>query len=187
MEQDFFTGKLVRLCAAEAQVQSANFVHWSRDSEYARLQDSAPARRVSVKAAQSWFEKNIEQSPEAMHYFAIRTLVDDRLIGDISLDGVDYIHGDTFVGIGIGERTDWGRGYGTDAMRIMLRYAFLELNLQRVSLNFFEYNARGQRSYEKAGFKVEGRARQFVHRDGQRYNLVFMGILRAEWAQLAER
>jgi RimJ/RimL family protein N-acetyltransferase len=111
----------------------------------------------------------------------IRALEDDRLIGDTGLDGVRWSHGDAFVGIGLGERQYWNKGYGTDAMRIILRFAFTELNLHRLTLNVFEYNRRAMRSYEKAGFAVEGRQRGWIHRDGNRYDLIYMGLLRSEW------
>jgi RimJ/RimL family protein N-acetyltransferase len=66
-------------------------------------------------------------------------------------------------------------------MRVVLRYAFQELNLRRVSLTTYEYNPRAIRSYEKAGFIHEGRARKFLLREGRRWDLLFMGVLREEW------
>jgi RimJ/RimL family protein N-acetyltransferase len=114
----------------------------------------------------------------------IRALDGDRLIGFVGLGGIQWNNGDAFVGISLGERQDWGKGYGTDAMRVLLRYAFDELNLHRVSLDVFEYNPRAIRSYEKAGFTVEGRCRQYLHREGKRWDLIFMGILREEWEQM---
>jgi len=68
-------------------------------------------------------------------------------------------------------------------MRVMLRYAFAELNLHRVSLNVFEYNPRAIRSYEICGFVREGRCRQALHRDGRRWDLIYMGIMREEWRE----
>jgi RimJ/RimL family protein N-acetyltransferase len=100
---------------------------------------------------------------------------------------VHWNHGDSFVGISIGEREFWDKGYGTDAMRVLLRYAFSELNLHRVSLTVFEYNPRAIRSYETAGYKVEGRERKFLKRGGKRWDMLYMGILRQEWqAQVRE-
>jgi RimJ/RimL family protein N-acetyltransferase len=81
----------------------------------------------------------------------------------------------------VGEREYWGRGYGTEAMRLVLQFAFQELNLHRVSLGVFAYNERAIRSYEKAGFRIEGRLRQGIHRVNQRWDEVVMGILRSEW------
>jgi RimJ/RimL family protein N-acetyltransferase len=69
-------------------------------------------------------------------------------------------------------------------MRLMVRYGFTELNLHRISLTVFEHNPRGIRSYEKCGFKHEGRIRDFQLRDGNRSNLLHMGILRTEWENL---
>jgi RimJ/RimL family protein N-acetyltransferase len=66
-------------------------------------------------------------------------------------------------------------------MKIILRYAFMEVNLQRVTLNVFEYNPRAVRTYEKTGFRHEGRMRQVLNREGKRWDMLFMGILREEW------
>jgi RimJ/RimL family protein N-acetyltransferase len=118
----------------------------------------------------------------ANHYFAIRALDDNRLLGDIGLEVThNWMGRNAFVGLGIGKREDWGKGYGTDAMKIALRFAFTELNLERVTLNVFEYNPRAIRSYEKAGFKHEGRMRGSLLKDGKRWDMLFMGILREEW------
>ena len=85
------------------------------------------------------------------------------------------------MGIQIGERDYWGKGYGTDALRVLLRYAFDELNLQRVSLSVLEGNARAMRSYEKCGFRYEGRERHAWAYDGRRWDEIYMGLLREEW------
>ncbi len=90
------------------------------------------------------------------------------------------------MGISIGEKEYWGKGYGTDAMRVVLRYAFTELNLHRVSLTVFEYNPRAIRSYEKAGFTLEGREREAVFRSGKRTDMIYMGVLREDWERLSE-
>ena len=68
-------------------------------------------------------------------------------------------------------------------MKVVLRYAFTELNLQRLTLTVFEYNPRAVRAYEKTGFRHEGRLRQFLNREGRRWDMLFMGILRHEWME----
>ena len=173
-------GELVRLVVMDTKPFSEAFSRWQRDSEYWRLQASNPSLPHSPQSIKKWFDDQAESDPTT-HAFVIRTLSNDLLIGEIALDGIQWIHGDTFVGIGIGNREYWGCGYGTDAMRVILRYAFHELNLHRVSLNVYAYNARAIRSYEKIGFTYEGRSRQVINRDGQRVDLIFMGILREEW------
>ena len=181
LDNDLFRGELVHLVAEDPQKKAEAFSRWQRDSEYWRLMASEAAFPHSIQAIKKWIEKDFEQDPLPFSVFLIRTLEDDRLIGDIGLDSVRNGHGDTFVGIGIGEREYWGKGYGSDAMRVILRYAFTEQNLHRVSLNVFEYNPRAIRSYEKVGFKHEGRSRGVLHRAGRRWDLIFMGILRADW------
>ena len=180
-------GELVRLVAASAEKDAELLARWSRDSEYARQLDSDPARLQSVKHAKEDIQKWMENESPENFGFMIRTLADDRLIGFIGLDGIRWTHGDTFVGIGIGDPEYRGNGYGTDAMRVILHYAFTELNLHRVSLDVFEYNPRAIRSYEKAGFVVEGRQRQALNRDGRRWDVIYMGILREEWERQQER
>jgi RimJ/RimL family protein N-acetyltransferase len=177
-------GKLVRLTAEEPKTLAELYSRASQDSEYWRLMTTFPTRTFSVKSIQQHLDENLEKRWEHDFPFSVRTLEDDHLIGDVGLDGVHWLHGEAFVGIAITERDYWGKGYGTDAMRVILRYAFLELNLQRVSLDVFEYNPRALRSYEKAGFKHEGCLRGALLREGRRWDMIFMGILRQEWLAL---
>lgn len=183
MMKDLFTGTLVRLAAVDPDETSKSTVQWGRDSEYRRLMDSDPPRLFSVKASREWMKKQLEEEPDT-YWFAIRTLEDDRLLGEIDLAVTSWGSRDAFVGIGIGEREFWGKGYGTDAMNLTLRYAFTELNLRRVSLDVFEFNERAVRSYEKVGFHMEGRQRQAIIREGRRWDMLFMGILREEWIKI---
>jgi RimJ/RimL family protein N-acetyltransferase len=183
---NLFRGELVRLTAEDPETLAKSFNRWARDSIYLRLMDSDPARMHSVKGVKEWIEKQLLADPPKFHFFAIRTLDGDRMIGDVDLFALQNGHREAFVGIGIGERSDWSKGYGTEAMRLALRYAFTELNLHRVSLDVFEYNPRAIRSYEKAGFKHEGRLRDALHRDGRRWDMLYMGILRDEWFAMQE-
>jgi RimJ/RimL family protein N-acetyltransferase len=187
MNTDLFHGELVRLTAANSEKDAELLAQWSRDSDYLRLLDTDPALPRSVKRSKEDILKWVEHEQPNSLQFMIRVQADNRLIGFVGLDGILWTHGDAFVGIGIGDRAHWDKGYGTDAMRVILRYAFTELNLHRVSLDVFEYNPRAIRSYEKAGFVVEGRLRQFLRRDGRRWDMIYMGILRKEWERQQEQ
>jgi RimJ/RimL family protein N-acetyltransferase len=156
MNKDFFYGDLVRLAAVDPEEVAKAVSTGSRDSEYFRLMDSYPCRLLTKEGTQKWIEKDLEK--EDFFGFSIRTLADDRLIGDVGLGGVFWNHGDAYLGIGLAEREFWGKGYGSDAMKVALRYAFTELSLRRVTLNVFEYNPRAIRCYEKR-FQHEGRVR----------------------------
>ena len=182
MKKPILEGELVRLTAESAKTLAESYSRWSRNSEFYRLMDSGITRPRSIKVAQEEFEKYLEKEPEEnAFFFSVRTLTEDTLIGDVGLGGISWAHGDAFVGIGLGEPKFWGKGYGTDAMRVILRFGFEELNLRRVTLDVFEYNPRAVRSYEKAGFSVEGKVRSSMLREGQRWDMIYMGILREVW------
>jgi len=180
---DIFTGNLVRLSAYDPEELSKALPRWYRNSEYSRLLSSSLMPMPSPKSVNSWIEKEVLEYSPASYFFSIRALAEDKLIGDLGLDVIDWSGRDAFVGLGIGETEYWGKGYGTDVMNVLLRFAFLEINLRRVTLTVFEYNPRAIRSYEKAGFQHEGRERNVLNKEGRRYDMLFMGILREEWME----
>lgn len=182
--QDLFRGELIRFTAEDPETVAKSEVNWQRDSEFVRLADSRPVSVFSQKRLKEKREEPMEKGPQPERYlFSVRTLAEEKLIGFLSL-WVNLIHSEAWVGLGIGERDFWSKGYGTDMMKLCLRYAFLELGLQRVSLGLHAYNTRALRSYEKAGFRLEGRTRQDVFREGKHTDTLWMGILREEWLQM---
>jgi RimJ/RimL family protein N-acetyltransferase len=177
MSAPYLSGSHIRLAVMNSDEDLKCWAGWMRDSEFMRLLDSAAAMLYTPDQIRGWLEK--ELGGETL--FGIRTLADDRLIGFIGLSGFDWAARSAWVAIGIGERAYWGQGLGSEAMRLMQRYAFESLNLNRINLTVFGYNQRAIRSYVKCGFQEEGRARQFLNRFEQRWDMVYMGILRAEW------
>ncbi len=185
--RDLFNGKLVRLTSEEPEFRSKQEAWWQRDSEFHRLADSEPATLFSQKKIQAWAEEKVESGFKIERYFfSIRALDDDVLIGFLSL-WFDGIHREVWVGVGIGNREYWGKGYGTDTMKLCVQYAFAELNAARVSLGLHEYNPRALKAYEKAGFKLEGVTRKDMLREGKRTDSFWMGILRDEWLAMQEK
>jgi RimJ/RimL family protein N-acetyltransferase len=182
--KDIFRGKLVRLSAFDPEEMSKAFPRWDQNSEYFRLLNSSARPMYSAKSILKWLEEETGELSPASYYFGIRTLAEDKLIGELELDVVNWPGRDAFVGLGIGETEYWSKGYGTDVMNVLLRFAFTEINLRRVSLGVFEYNPRAIRSYEKVGFRHEGRLRRLLNREGRRWDNLFMGILREEWLEL---
>jgi RimJ/RimL family protein N-acetyltransferase len=181
MNQNIFQGECIRLVEETPEKFAVASSRWGRDSEYQRLLDTEHAQLWSTKTIQKWHEDDLDKEQPNDFFFHIRTLDTDQLIGFIGLVGLKWNHGEAWVGIGIGDRNSWGKGYGTDALLVLLRYAFTELNIHRVSLGVFAYNRRAIRSYEKAGFQLEGVERELLHRDGSRSDGLYMGILREEW------
>ncbi len=177
-----FEGKLVRLAAYDKEKDIEIEAKWNCDSDYMRLLDDMPGMLFSVKQMQEW----IESIGENQSLYAIRTLTDDKYIGTISLGGFTWTDRNAWVGIGIGDRNYWGKGYGTDAMKVLLHYAFTELNLHRVNLSVFGFNERAIKSYEKCGFKYEGTQREAIYKEDQRWDIITMGILQSEWKAMQE-
>jgi RimJ/RimL family protein N-acetyltransferase len=184
MIENIYQGDKVRLVAVEPQKDSELFAAWQRDAEYARMLDSEPIRMWSTRQNKGWLEKQQKSETFDGIEFMIRTLENDKTIGFIGLDGISWHNGNSWVGIGIGQRDYWDHGYGTDAMRILARYAFEELGLHRLTLNVFGYNTRAIHVYEKFGYQVEGRIPEALHREGKRWDMIFMGLLREEWQKL---
>jgi RimJ/RimL family protein N-acetyltransferase len=184
--KDIFRGELVRITAEEPEERAKIEIQWQRDTEFHRLADSEPAMLESEKKMKERFEKQSKDGfTSERYFFSVRTLDENKHIGFFNLV-VDLIHNEAWVGIGIGDSDFWGKGYGTDMMKVCLRYAFTELNLHRVSLGLHSYNPRALRSYEKAGFQIEGRTRKDILREGKRTDGIWMGILRDEWMQLQD-
>jgi RimJ/RimL family protein N-acetyltransferase len=180
MNTDILQGDRVRLAVPDFEKDFALFERWQRHTEYARLLDFGPIMVWSAEEMRAWHEK--QTGPK--YFFLIRRLSDDAPIGFIDLDGVDQLNHSAWVGIAIGEPECWSQGYGADAMRVLMRYAFMELNLHRVNLDVFADNPRAIKSYENAGFVQEGTARAMLCRDGRRWDVVYMGILRSDWDRL---
>jgi RimJ/RimL family protein N-acetyltransferase len=118
--------------------------------------------------------------------FSIETVADPPvLVGHLGLFGAGPKDRCATIGIALG-REHIGRGYGTDAMRVIVDYGFREIGLHRIQLSVAAFNAAGVRAYEKAGFVAEGRRRAAVWHDGSWYDVVMMSILADEWAAQRE-
>jgi UDP-4-amino-4,6-dideoxy-N-acetyl-beta-L-altrosamine N-acetyltransferase len=168
-------GEKVRLRRVERE-DIPTFVRWFNDPEVREF--LVMDRPLSMAEEERWFEGQLEDQNSEL--FAIET-ADGVHIGNIGLHNVNWQHRRAELGIIIGEKEYWGQGYGSDAVRTALRFAFETMNLHRVSLRVYEDNARGIRAYEKCGFQHEGRAREAIFRQGRYYDELRMGILRREF------
>ena len=156
---------------------------WTHDSEFMRMMDTAPARPMSaaiIKKQYEKLEKQIEESRNLYH-FMIRAKADDRLIGIAAVQRIEWANGNAFLRLGIGAAEDRGKGYGTQALQMLLRFAFAELNLFRVSAMVPEYNETAIALLEKFGFMQEVCRRKALERDGRRWDLYVFGLLKDEW------
>ncbi len=172
-------GGLVALRRPQPSDLSA-VVRWYRDREIARL-TRYQARPMSQPEVERFFQIRM-LAADALAY-SIVELPDWRLIGFTTFSSLDGDNGSVMFHITIGERDAWGRGMGTEATELMLGHAFERLGLHRVGLSVFSYNLRAIRAYEKAGFRIEGRQREAILRDGRYWDEIQMGVLAPEWLE----
>jgi RimJ/RimL family protein N-acetyltransferase len=129
-------------------------------------------------------EKQMEEEKN-IYYFAIRAREDDHLVGRAVIQWIEWANGGGFIRLGIGAAEDRGKGYGTQALRMLLRFAFAELNLFRVTALVPEYNEAAIAILKKFGFTREVSRRKSLERDGRRWDLYIFGLLRDEWQNQA--
>ncbi len=171
-------GRLVALRRPLAEDLPA-VVRWYRDPEIARLTRYQTHPMTSADI-QRFFEQRLLAANTLA--YSIVELLDGRLIGFTTFSGLDVDNGSVMFHITLGERDSWGHGLGTEATELMLEHAFERLGLHRVGLSVFSYNERAIRAYEKAGFRIEGRLRDAIVRDGLYHDEIQMGALATEWA-----
>jgi RimJ/RimL family protein N-acetyltransferase len=171
-------GELVYLRAPERS-DIADFVRWFNDAYV--LHDLAMSAPMSTAAETIWFDRMLERQGSTDYHLVICLLADDRAIGTAGLHGIDHVNGSAEFGIAIGEKGEWDKGYGTDALRAICDFGFGALRLERIGLMVYEGNARGRRAYEKAGFTMEGTLRRAHYAHGRHEDVHVMSLLRDEW------
>jgi RimJ/RimL family protein N-acetyltransferase len=161
----------------------AAFRRWYADPEIARLAryQEAPMRPEEIDR---FFTARVVGN-EALA-MAIHETATDRLLGTCAFSQLDAENGSALYHITIGEKDAWGRGYGTEATRLMVDHAFGALGLHRIALFVFEFNERAIRSYERCGFVVEGRSRESIWRDGRWWDELAMSVLESDWRRMRD-
>ena len=142
-----------------------------------------PPMPLSLARLQAEFDARVSQGGRDDAGFAIEATdkPTGKFIGQCALFQFDHTAQTCMLGITIGDKAYWGRGYGRDAVRVLLDYAFRLRNMRRVCLSVNGNNERGMRAYKACGFIEEGRLRSHVWSDGAYIDLVYMGVLRTEW------
>jgi RimJ/RimL family protein N-acetyltransferase len=131
---------------------------WFQNLEYGVYLRGASNRPFTLEAETKWFEEKATPS-QTLITFSILELETKRLIGTCSLMDINSVNATATLGIGIGETDCLGKGYGTEAVKLMVEYGMFFLNLYNIKLEVFGFNPRAIRAYEKAGFSLVGRRR----------------------------
>ncbi|NOK59987.1 MAG: Ribosomal-protein-S5p-alanine acetyltransferase [Chloroflexi bacterium AL-W] len=178
LQPNLLAGANVQLTAL-MNADITTIARWYRDDEFARLLDALPARPQTETDLTQWIESQHKENNTFL--LAIRLIDTEDIIGFTEIDGILWNHQTGWITIAIGDIAYRGKGYGTEALQLVLSFAFRELNLYRVQLTVFSYNERAIALYEQAGFQREGTYREYIHRDGTRYDMHLYGLLRSEW------
>lgn len=183
LERSLFEGERIVLGPLDPEKDAEIEARWSHDSYYLRMLGRQPARPTVAEIIKKQYEAIEKQQDEKRNrfYFTIRHKPDDRFIGFIDLKWIDWSNGGAFIQLGIGEAADRGCGYGTEALKLALRFAFDELSLYRLTAPIAAYNPIALHVFKKAGFVEEVRRREALYRDGRRWDQILLGLLAEEW------
>ena len=154
------------------------FTEWMNDFEVTDYTGRS-GQILSLQGEKNYLEGN--SNPEAT--FSIITLDDDKLIGTVGLERIDHLHRTATLGIFIGDKDYLSKGYGTEAIRLLLDYGFNYMNLHSVKLHLLSFNERALKCYKKCGFKETGRIRENRFINGNYYDTISMDILENEFIE----
>ena len=153
------------------------YTKWMNDFEVTDKINSS-CNVISLESEKAWLEKN---SGIGNYQFSIVKQENDELIGNCSLHDLNFINQIATVGIFIGDKENWGKGYGSEALELLLSYGFNHLNLNNIMLTVYSFNTRAIACYKKVGFKEIGKRREAYFKNNERYDEIFMDILRSEF------
>ena len=159
-------GRLVRL-RAKALEDARRDYEWRRDPELAAF-DAAQPLSMSYRSYLATIAEELRRPSSYRRTLSIEDLDSGTHIGNVMFYGHDPAVGQSELGITIGDRSYWSRGYGTDAVRVMVRYMFRELGLKRIYLHTLKSNTRAQGAFTRAGFHLV----RSVRRDGHDFHLL---------------
>lgn len=133
----------------------------------------------TTESERIYFEKSINEEAN----FFIITLEDNKLIGNIAIENINHINRTGTLGIFIGDKEYRNKGYGTEAIKLLLEYGFKYLNLNNIVLELMGFNERALACYKKCGFKEIGRRRKCRFVNGKYYDIIIMDILAEEFKE----
>ncbi len=171
-------GNRVRLTSIKREYIDV-FLEWINDPEIAQY--LMFYRPITREMEEEWYNSRQKQENSIIFSILVNARTDDeKLIGNCGIE-LDWKNRVGNCGIVIGEKEYLDKGYGTEAMQLLIEYGFNTLNLNRIELIVYDFNVRAIKSYKKVGFREEGRRRQANYTNGEYHDIIIMGILKDEW------
>jgi RimJ/RimL family protein N-acetyltransferase len=182
ISNSLYEGNLVRLGPLDHEKDPPVVARWTHDPIWRSVLEGVhcPLSAEAVRKLLEKVEKEMEETKNLFH-FTLRAKEDDRLVGLARIFWIDFHHGTGVLNMGIGDASDRRHGYGYDALNMLLRFAFNDLNLNRLSVWPSADDIPFIKMVEKAGFEEEARRREAVFRDGSYWDEIHMGLLRTKW------
>jgi RimJ/RimL family protein N-acetyltransferase len=175
----YFGEKIILRAHQKEDIElAANFLN---DYEVKKLKTPGTIFPSTYEETEEFFLNKYTKNKESRYGFAIATKDTNEYIGWCGYLNLNRMNNVAEIGIAIGNKSYWGKGYGTDALNILLRFLFNELNVRKISLDVHDFNERAINSYKKVGFKEEGRLRQEGYVGGEYCDIVKMGLFRQEF------
>lgn len=153
---------------------------WRNDHEIQEMVGSSKFF-VSRENERQWVLNNTKNTERIV--LAICLVENDKYIGNVNIQNIDWINRTARVPIFIGDKSEWGKGYAAEARMLALKFAFEERNLNRIEALVLESNIPSIKLHERCGFKREGMLRNSIYKSGKYHNQIVMGLLREEFEE----
>ena len=176
-----YKGKLVKLRAYREEdiERSVKFVN---DEEVVKLLFTAIPFPTTKWDEEKWLKSNKEDG-DLTRDFAIEDLENGNYIGGCSINQCDVKNRNCTIGIMIGDKDYWGKGYGSDALKVLVKFIFEEVNMNKIKLGVFSFNTRAIECYKKVGFKEEGILKKELYRSGKYNDVILMALFREDYKE----
>ena len=174
----YLIGKSIYLRLICKEDINKKYLSWLNDRDVTKYIETG-IFPTSLEDLKSFYKKISKSKIDVM--FAIVTKKGNKHIGNIKLGNINWVHRFAELGIMIGDKRYWGKGYGRESCRLVLEYALKRLNLNKVFLGVCVTHSSALKVYKKIGFKVEGRMRKMFNIDNRYIDKIIMGILREDF------
>ena len=171
MADEKIVGNRVYLRKLSLDDASEEYCRWLNDPEVNKYLETREATIEDLKA----YIKMKRESKDTL-FMGIFLKENDKHIGNLKLEPIDFEEKKATFSILLGDKNEWGKGIGSEATELIVRYAFNELGLNKVDLGVISENTKAIRSYEKVGFKIIGRVPKCLDHDGIKYDKIIMEI-----------
>lgn len=170
-----YEGKLVRL-RAYTKEDIPQALKYLNSYEVTKNLSPGIPYPFTLEDEEKWYASN--SALNDTYSFAIETLEDNLYLGGCGINQVDFKNSHVMIGIFIGDPAYWGKGYGTDALKLLTKFIFEEMNIHKIKLGVYSFNERAIKCYEKVGFIEEGILKKEIFKEGKYYDEHLMALFR---------